>query len=179
MSNEPKIIGRPDVWSEMYPNRFLKAELFKGKNPTLTIKDVTLELLPDEVKGEVTRGVLTFKQTEKQLALNKVNGLCLRAMFGNKPMEWIGKRVTFTSEQDKFSGKLVDAIRIIGSPDIDSDVEVEVKMPKRKPRMRRLTKTGNTGASATAPSALDSQSPDQNHNPETGEISDSKEPVNG
>lgn len=142
MSDDSGEVRRPDVWSELFPGRFIKADLFKGKRVTLTITDVVLEKLPDEVKGEQTRGILSFQQTPMQLAINKTNGLCLRAMFGDRPPSWVGKRVTFQSELDSFGKLKVDAVRIYGSPDIDQDVEVEVKMPKRKAKVRRLVKVG-------------------------------------
>ena len=133
---------RPSVWDEMFPGRFLKAGLFKDRPVTLTIKDVTLEVLPGD-KGEQTRGVLHFEQTPMQIAINKTNGVCLRAMFGKKPLEWIGKRVTFVPEIDNFGKEKVDAIRIKGSPDMSDDMEVEIKMPKKKPKMRRLVNTSS------------------------------------
>lgn len=136
-------VKHPSVWDEMFPGRFLKAGLFKDKPRTLTIRDVTLEILPGD-KGDQTRGILHFEQTPMQIAINKTNGVCLRAMFGKKPMDWIGKRVTFVPEIDNFGSEKVDAIRIKGSPDLTEDVEVQIKMPKKKPKMRRLVNTSST-----------------------------------
>ena len=141
MSEENVEVRRPVNFEECFPGRFLRAGLFEGKTPTLTIEDVVLEELPTD-KGEMqTRGILSFKETKMQLCLNKTNGVCLRTMFGSKPALWVGKRVTFCCEQDKFGSKTVDAIRIKGSPDIEEDVNCEITMPKKKPRNRRLTKT--------------------------------------
>lgn len=145
MSNDER--KRPSSWDEMFPGRFLKAVLFKGKAVTLEITDVTLEELPSDKGPDQTRGVLSFKQTPMQLAINKTNGLCLRKMFGTKPIEWIGKRVTFVPEQDKFGKETVDAIRIQGSPDMASAIDVEIRMLRKKPKMRRLIVTGK-GAKA-------------------------------
>jgi hypothetical protein len=141
MSNEEEK-KRPGSWDEMFPGRFLKAGLFKGKAVTLTIEDVTLEQLPSDKGPDQTRGVLSFKQTPMQLAINKTNGLCLRAMFGKVPTEWIGKRVTFVPELDKFGKETVDAIRIQGSPDMAEAISVEIRMPRKKPKTRRLVVTG-------------------------------------
>jgi len=134
-------VRRPALYDEMFPGRFLRAGLFDGKTRTLTITDVVIEELPTD-KGEMqTKGILHFEQTNMQLSLNKTNGTCLKAMFGNQVKNWVGKRVTFCSEKDKFGKDTVDAIRIKGSPDIDQDIDVEIRMPKKKPKMRRLTKT--------------------------------------
>lgn len=142
MSNNSQAPKRPSSWDEMYPGRFLKAGLFKGKPVTLTIADVTLEELPSDKGPDQTRGVLSFHKTPMQLALNKTNGVCLRAMFGKKPLEWVGKRVTFVPEQDKFGKETVDAIRIQGSPDMEHAIDVEIRMPRKKPKTRRLVVTG-------------------------------------
>lgn len=141
MSEEKDSVRRPNSFEECFPGRFLRAGLFEGKTPTLTILDVFLEDLPTDTGEMQTRGIISFKETPMQLSLNKTNGVCLRTMFGSRPALWIGKRVTFCCEQDKFGSKTVDAIRIKGSPDIADDVDCEVRMPKKKPRIRRLTKT--------------------------------------
>ena len=168
MSNDEKPVRRPGSWDEMYPNRFLKAGLLKGKPATLTIADVTIELLPSDKGPDQDRGILSFEKTNKQLALNKTNGLCLRKMFGNKPLEWIGKRVTFVPELDKFGSETVDAIRIQGSPDIAKAIEIEIRMPRKKPKKRRLVVTGKAQAPAPQSDAMPDITDDQasSHEPD-------------
>ena len=166
MSNEqPK---RPASFDEMFPGRFLKAGLFKDKPVTLTISDVTIEALPSDKGGDQTRGIIHFKQTPMQLCLNKTNGVCLRKMFGNRPLEWVGKRVTFVPEKDKFGSETVDAIRIQGSPDLESAVEVEIRMPRKKPKKRRLVVTGKAQAPAPQSDAMPDIPDDQasSHEPD-------------
>lgn len=162
MTNEVNNVKRPENWDQMFPGRFLKAGLLNDKKVTLTITDVILEKLPDEKKGEVVRGILCFKQTPFQLAINKTNGVCLRAMFGKKPLEWAGKRVTFQSELDNFGKDKVDAIRIYGSPDINEDIEVEIRMPKKKPKARKLFKVDLAGKNEPAPAPVDAPVSDTN-----------------
>lgn len=133
----------PDVFSEMYPGRFLKADLLKDKAVTLKIQKIFVEVMPDDkTGGEKERGIVAFAETPMQLALNRTNGECLKAMFGKKVQAWVGKRVTFVPEIDKFGKDDVDAIRIKGSPDINNPIEIEIKMPKRKPKKRTLVPTG-------------------------------------
>lgn len=141
-------VKQPDTYSELYPGRFLKADLLKDKPVTLTIDKVFVETMPDDkTGGEKDRGILQFKQTTMHLALNRTNGECLKAMFGKRVKDWVGKRVTFVPEVDKFGKDDVDAIRIKGSPDISHSIEIEIKMPKRKPKKRTLVPT-TTGKSA-------------------------------
>lgn len=119
---------KPVDWDELYPGRFIKAGELKGKRWTLTIADVDIDNLVGDDGKEKVKGVLSFKETPKQIPLNKTNGLCLRAMFGRKLSEWLGKRVIVFP--DKWNGE--DAIRIWGSPDIAAPMVVEIKLPRRK-----------------------------------------------
>jgi hypothetical protein len=142
----------PVDFDELFPGRFLKAGLFRVRPLTLRITAVDVEALPDDKGGERRRGIISFKQTDMQLVLNRTNGECLKAMFGARVQDWIGKRVTFACEQDRFGNELVDAIRIVGSPDLTKPVEVLIKMPHKKPRARKLAVTS---ASNTTPNQDD------------------------
>lgn len=129
---------KPVDYDELFPGRFLKAGLLKGKTQVFTIASVDREALPQENNTERDRGILSFKETKLQLVLNSTNGQCLRAMFGRKVQDWVGKRVGLVPEKDRFGRDEVDAIRIYGSPDITQDMTVEIVMPRKKPRTRVL-----------------------------------------
>jgi len=152
-------LPKPTSFDELFPGRFLKAGLFKGKNVTLTITSVDREDLPGD-KGDERRGILSFKETPMQLVVNKTNGLCLRAMFGTQVQTWVGKRVTFSPEKDKFGRETVDAIRIAGSPDLTEAIDVEIKMPRKKARTRSLTVTAAGTRKQSAPTTDDQREPD-------------------
>lgn len=126
--NEPKQLGTPTDWDQLYPGRFLKAGEFQGKKPTLTITTVKLEELVGD-KGPQVKGVIGFRETPKLLALNKTNGICLKEMFGRHVQEWVGKRVTLFA--GTWDGD--ECIRVWGSPDIASDREVAVQLPRKRP----------------------------------------------
>jgi hypothetical protein len=128
MNEQVKTFPKPVDWDELYPGRFLKAADFKGKNVTLKIASVSLEELVGD-KGPQIKGVMTFEKTEKALALNKTNGICLKAMFGKKVQEWVGKRVTLFPTV--WNGD--DAIRVFGSPEIGEDLEVVIALPRKRP----------------------------------------------
>jgi hypothetical protein len=136
--------AKPTNYDELFPGRFLKAGLLLGQTPTYTIKDIELESLPQEDGKNRDRGIVSFCETQLGLVLNSTNGQCLKAMWGPAVRAWIGKRVTLCTEKDRDPcGKgMVDATRILGSPDIESDLTVEIKMPRRKPRTRTLRRTG-------------------------------------
>lgn len=134
---------KPVDWDELYPGRFIKAGELQGKRVTLTIKDIDTDLLIGDDGKEKVKGVITFEQTPKQLPLNKTNGLCLRAMFGRKLSDWIGRKIIIYP--DKWNGE--DAIRIWGSPDIKDPLDVEVKLPRRKPFFMQMRTNATEGAS--------------------------------
>lgn len=152
MAIERKTLPKPTCWDEMFPGRFIKAGLFVPMfgtdKPTLTIKDYDLEALPDDDGNDKPAGILTFVETPMQFKLNKTNGDCLKAMFGKVLKTWLGKRVTWCIERDRDpggqKGAMCDAVRVFGSPDIDSDMSVTIKLPKRKPKERQIRKTGET-----------------------------------
>jgi hypothetical protein len=171
----------PVNYDELFPGRFLKAGLFVTPR-TLTIKRIDTEPMPQDDGRDRVRGIISFERTDKQLVLNSTNGQCLRAMFGSALVEWIGKRVTFQSEQDRFGKDVVDAIRIVGSPDLAQDLTIEVKLPRKKPKSRVLRKTvanGRTSQPRQAPPAPPppDDPPPEAYDPETGEVpGESREP---
>lgn len=125
---QEKILPKPVDWDELYPGRFLKAVDFKGKQVTLKISEIRIEELVGD-KGPQIKGVVSFDKTEKQLALNKTNGICLKEMFGKKVQEWVGKRVTLFPSV--WNGE--DCIRVYGSPDIEADKEITISLPRKRP----------------------------------------------
>lgn len=146
MSAEPKQLPKPVDWDELYPGRFVKAADFKGKKVTLRIAAVNLEELVGD-KGPQVKGVISFDATEKMWALNKTNGICLKAMFGKKVQEWVGKRVTlFPTQVKAASGEMEDAIRVYGSPEISADMEVTVALPRKRPVVMTMHRTAHERA---------------------------------
>lgn len=144
-TEQTRIFNKPVDWDELYPGRFLKVGEFKGKQVTLKIADVDLEELVGD-KGAQLKGVISFEKTQKKLALNKTNGLCLRAMFGKKLSEWVGKRVTLFPSQ--WNGE--DCIRVFGSPDIAEETEIDIQLPRKRPFKMTMHKTAPTVKAAVA-----------------------------
>lgn len=128
MATAPKALPTPVDWDELYPGRFIKAGDFKGKVVTLTIASVKIEELVGD-KGPQIKGVVTFQQTEKHWALNKTNGICLKALFGRHVQDWVGKRVSLFA--DTWNGE--PCIRVYGSPEITENRTVEVALPRKRP----------------------------------------------
>ena len=114
---------RPVDFDEMFPGRFLKAGLLQTKlgsrTPIVTITDIELETMPQDDGKNKDKGIISIKEASNQICLNRTNGECLKAMFGKRAADWIGKRIGLCIELDRDpsskNGK-VEAIRIAGSP---------------------------------------------------------------
>jgi hypothetical protein len=130
-----RMFEKPVDWDQLYPGRFIKTGDLLGKNVTLKIASIDLDELEGET-GKKVKGVISFERTEKQLALNKTNGICLKEMFGKKVQEWVGKRVTLMPSL--WNGE--DCIRIYGSPDIEVDKEITVQLPRKRPQRMTMHK---------------------------------------
>jgi hypothetical protein len=141
---------KPKTFSELYPGRFLHADHLGTKQHTLTIADVDVEDLHSE-KGKQAKAVLAFERTPLLLVLAKINGTCLKAMFGPNVQDWKGKRVTFyaTDKLAPMNGE--PCVRVFGSPDITRDIAVEYPMPRRKAIKMTLKPTSNGAKADAAP----------------------------
>ena len=115
--------GNDVHWDDLFPGRFLKAGNLHG-GVTWTIASVQRETV-----GEDATVVLRFREDSRDMACNVTNGLALRTMFGDDPSKYVGKRVRLESRRvpapGQRSGELVDAIRVVGSPDIAADITRE------------------------------------------------------
>jgi hypothetical protein len=177
-------------YDQLFPGRFLKAGLFKGKPYTLTIADVRLEEMPDKKrKKDVPKAILAFRETDLELVLNKTNGECLKGMFGRKVAAWVGQRVTFFPDMVDAFGRKKLAIRIMGSPDLASDMDVILELGQEMGRATMKKTPGPKGKggkpAASKPAAMPvPPEPDANtippgddsepppHDLETGEVAD-------
>lgn len=123
----------PDTYSELYPGRFLKADMLKGKKVTLTIRNIDIEdLVGDKNKAE-PKVIVSFVERPLEYVMPKTNGFCLKRMFGNNPHDWIGKHVTWFGTTCKFGREDVDCLRIWGSPDIAEDMPITIPQGRKKP----------------------------------------------
>lgn len=148
-------------YDQLFPGRFLKSGEFKGKDCTLTISDVRLEELENKRKGKHMAPVLSFKETKKQLVLNKTNGECVKGLFGRKVSEWVGKRVCFYPVDVNAFGTTKLAIRVRGSPDIAADKQIVCQIGTDSVTVT-MKKTGskpnqNAGRLAAPGSTLDTR----------------------
>ena len=147
----------PDTYSELWPGRFLKADMLKGKRVTLTIKNIDIEELVGEKNKAEPKVVISFVERPLEYVCPKTNGFCMKRMWGNNPHDWIGKRVTIYPTTTKFGREDVDCIRIYGSPDLAEDMAITVPQGRKKAWETVMHKTaGKAAANAPAqPTGVD------------------------
>jgi hypothetical protein len=152
----------PATLDALFPGRFLKAESFGERKVQVTITDVYREEVDGEKDGKPVKenkAIVCFKETERQLAGNKLNAQCLRAMFGDPP-NWIGKKVTLyaTNAIMPMPRKRGDdrppeaCVRVWGSADIARDIAFVFEPPKRRPIPITLHCTRTTREPVAPPS---------------------------
>jgi hypothetical protein len=137
----------------LYPARFLKAVEFGGKDWTLRIARVELEDL-GEGSDKKPKAVVSFSNAKKQWVMNRTNGSALKAMFGRDTNDWLGKRVTLYPAEvtDPFTGELILAIRVRGSPDIQAPLEATAKIGRKNVTLKLArTVVAKAGAKAAPP----------------------------
>jgi hypothetical protein len=124
--------GLPGSYSQMYPNRFLKADILKGKKLLLTVKDIVGEGLMSDEGGANLEWVVSFEETPLQFVMNKTNAYCLYRMFGGDPHSWIKRKIGLFPTTVKAFGAVHDCIRIWGSPELTEDMPITVPQGRKK-----------------------------------------------
>lgn len=129
-----------------------EAGLFKnedeteGKAALLTVEPVKSEN-PSPVEEEFWASI-----KGKQFAARPVNCMLIEAMFGPEVETWVGHQITLGPDrvEDLFKGALQGkpCIRVMGSPELDARLRVELKMPRKKQKLvRHLEPTGERAGS--------------------------------
>lgn len=126
----------------LFRGAYLAAAEFGGRTPTFTVKSIKLVGLEGEDGKTKDKGVVFFNETDRGLVLCKTNAMLAAAMFGPDTDNWIGKRLTLHATEVMLGRDKVLGIRVKGSPDIADDLDVQVKLPKRKAFTTHLEKTG-------------------------------------
>lgn len=140
-------------WKKMFVGDYIAAVEFDGKTPTMKIKSVDLVKLEDDDGRQKDKGVIFFEQTDRGWVLCKTNAICLAAMFGDDTNGWIGKRVTLHAVDVQVGRERMPGIRVKGSPDIKAPLDVEIRLPKKKPFTMRMAVTGQPSSPPPAQGA--------------------------
>ena len=140
----------PGSYSEMYPNRFVIADMLKGQKVTLTIKTITGEGLMSEDGGANLEWVVAFAERPLEFVMNKTNAFCLYRMFGGDPHSWINRKITLFPTTVKAFGQVQPCIRIWGSPDLAEEMPITVPQGRKKALEMVMHKVGTNGTKPQA-----------------------------
>jgi len=139
----------PTSYSTLFPGKYLSAPDLDGKHVTLTIATVQRETIEGE-KGPEDKATISFRETPRQLVLARTNGEYLVGMFGRSVQTWVGKRIHLWPTETKLGPQTVPCVRVWGSPDLEKDITVTVKLPRKKATtaVMRKDKPTQTGGAA-------------------------------
>ncbi|HTO86067.1 MAG TPA: hypothetical protein VMR54_00870 [Thermoanaerobaculia bacterium] len=138
-------------WKLMFKGDYLAAIEFGTKVFNAEIKEVRLCKLEGEDGRQKDKGVVFFKGQDKGWVLCKTNAMCLAAMFGQDTTEWVGKRVTLFAKMVQVGKQMQPGIRVKGSPSLTEPMDVEIKLPRKKPFKMRMEVTGRANGKQTTP----------------------------
>jgi hypothetical protein len=120
-------------FDELFPGKYIKAGEFQGKAVTLTIRAVEREMLSNGTGGEEGAAIVSFAETDKQFVMNKTNGVCFRALFGDDTGEWLGHRVTLHAVKDESGlSESGQCIRVKGSPEIQQPLKFRAHLGRKQ-----------------------------------------------
>jgi hypothetical protein len=92
--------------SSAFPSKYVKAADLQGKQATVVISHVTMEMIGDD-----ERPILYFGGKEKGLVLNKTNANTIANVFGDDTEDWRGGEIVLFETTVDFQGKSMPAIR--------------------------------------------------------------------
>ncbi len=93
---------------KLFPSNYICDDDLGGKDATLTMDVVKMELMPN---GD-SKGVLYFKEAQKGMTLNKTNGKRIMAMYGDETDKWVGKQITIYPSETQYQGETVGCVRV-------------------------------------------------------------------
>lgn len=99
---------------EAFPSNFLKADDLKNAEGKSIAKRVTIAGVEDVKYPDGGSGrMLSFKETEKKLGLNKTNWTAIETITGKDDDEnWVGEKIEIFRAMVAFKGETVPAIRV-------------------------------------------------------------------
>lgn len=127
-----------------------------GGHVTGTIESVGGAKFEDEQKvdsgdgDEVTvkkvdkKALIKFRGKSLGFSANTINCVLIEAMWGEDIENWAGHKLTIMSDVVEVAGKFKGdpCIRVKGSPELERAMDVQVKLPRRRPFTRKLVPTG-------------------------------------
>lgn len=135
-------------YREFFAGVFLTGPECKGC-PTFRIAEVRREEVEDPEKPQQRRQKLviyglSLQGRDRPWIVCKTSAILLAAMLGDDVDGWPGRAVTLGFDESvTVDGKRVGGVRPIGAPDLQREMVVQVKLPRRKAKPHVLRPTGD------------------------------------
>ena len=114
MSKAPLKLEDVQHWRQMQESETLRGVDLKGE-VTVTIRNVIVSAEFCGAGGKQKKmPALEFNGTDKKLGLCTVNAATIAGRYGNKPLDWIGKRITLYPLDGVWFGERKPAVRVRG-----------------------------------------------------------------
>ena len=151
-------------WRVAYGGAFLTAVEIPQAGQTYRIREVWLGDVEDQkTKQPRTRLHVLLSDMRKPWLPCRTAAGSIAAMFGDKTGGWLDRAVTLYHDPTvKVGSKAVGGVRVMGSPELDKELRVDVDLGSRKPPAKvtlRPTGRGQGPASAPSPAPLPAPRP--------------------
>src|SRR4051812_28229968 len=94
---------------KLYPSKYLKPADLAGGEVTVTIVNVMVEEIG---QPKERRAILSLKEYDKRLVLNKINTNAVAKLHGNSFTNWPGKQLGLYPTTTSYGGQMVDCIGV-------------------------------------------------------------------
>ncbi len=91
--------------------QYISGDMIGSGSITLTIADVTMKSLSSQ-QGDETKPVVSFRDRDKELILNKTNARFLAKELGPETDNWRGMRIKLIAPEISAFGRMVRAVTI-------------------------------------------------------------------
>ncbi len=110
---------------DLYASRgdWLKAEDLHGKAIKVVIVDTAIETIGEGEKA-AQKIVLSFKNKEKRLVLNKTNADVIADIYGDEEGAWVDREIIIYPTVTDFGGKTVPCLRVRIESEVVDNSEV-------------------------------------------------------
>lgn len=135
-----KIKGLNRHWRNYQDRDYLGSQnLEKGEELLLTIEKFEGEEMVQTQEGKQIKQVLYFAEDVPKLILNMTNGNTIARLYGNHPVDWIGKKIQLYPARVKAFGKEQDALRIRDFiPEMSVNVEGSISLLRQSTTLAGL-----------------------------------------
>jgi hypothetical protein len=95
---------------KMSPSKYFRAADVSDGPVVVTIDRIDMERVGDDTRA---KPVVTFKEVDQRLVLNKTNGSRLAELFGSDDTDdWLDKKIVLVYGHATFGSRTVGAIRV-------------------------------------------------------------------